>query len=522
MRIAFFPLPPVGGGAKGAGKKDCVGRMHLGAGCRVDEGRGSQHAGIDAGGKGFGARKPSFTAGVSLLPGLRTVTYALVSCVLLSGVPVSGDELLSVEKGSRMIKDLETVADNNLLKKDRTLRRARAAYHTVDGITKKEEEDPELIKIVDDKALSLAENFPVMDQGGRSLQDQKGGQHIKRVLRTWFSEEGSGHSPLFNGPIQTVYCKGSLCDNMSLDGMNHLKHVMINDNPWSPSFSEENNGSYVCPKNYFVVRVKCAGTWCDNLSLKCAKFKHNSGYYLDHSSGFTTNWFSEEEGSATCGSKGAVVGMFCSGSHCDKKRLYCKLWGQVIGHLEPITFSKTSNRFQLTGWVCIKGYSQSVEVNIYSGGKKDSGGTNLGNFLAYHESGDWPAYKCDANYYKYRFFINKVIAEPGVKVFAYGVYSKNTNGHPLIVNGNGELKFPDFNTVYSGWFSEENSGLSRYFQGPIQTVYCTELYCDNMSLDGMNHLEQYMIDDISWSPDFGTTYTPKSYVCPKNYFVVRV
>ncbi len=72
------------------------------------------------------------------------------------------------------------------------------------------------------------------------------------------------------------------------------------------------------------------------------------------------------------------------------------------------------------------------------------------------------------------------------------------------------------------WFSEEDGGLSPFVEGPIDKVFCSGRFCDNMALQAAKALS---LDDISYSRGAWTGWFSEEDSaqanCPTNSFVVR-
>jgi len=87
-----------------------------------------------------------------------------------------------------------------------------------------------------------------------------------------------------------------------------------------------------CPPNTFVERIRCRDSYCDDMNLYCVLFS-NGGHYRFIEQEYTKYWsneFSEEgEHHGSCGAGLAVVGMKCRGSNCDNITLRCRKWGKT-------------------------------------------------------------------------------------------------------------------------------------------------------------------------------------------------
>mmetsp|Transcript_24055 Transcript_24055/g.35801 ORF Transcript_24055/g.35801 Transcript_24055/m.35801 type:complete len:456 (+) Transcript_24055:389-1756(+) len=86
----------------------------------------------------------------------------------------------------------------------------------------------------------------------------------------------------------------------------------------------------------------------------------------------------------------------------------------------------------------------------------------------------------------------------------------------------GEFEFPSYCEGYNrGYFSEEDGGLSSFVQGPIEKVFCSGRYCDNMALQA----KALPLDDIDYNQGGWTAWFSEEgsgkVSCPSNAFVVR-
>merc|ERR1712038_1883366 len=83
-----------------------------------------------------------------------------------------------------------------------------------------------------------------------------------------------------------------------------------------------------CPLGYFLNGLRCAGGYCDNVSLSCMKVEYRkrdlspvwmSGYSPHSTPRGPTGAFSEEHGGFSPINMLPITGMRCYGKHCDNK-----------------------------------------------------------------------------------------------------------------------------------------------------------------------------------------------------------
>ena len=104
-------------------------------------------------------------------------------------------------------------------------------------------------------------------------------------------------------------------------------------NEW---FSEEGTGIQDCDPGYYVRGVKCSGKWCDNKQLLCSR----EGKPDISKTMKATDWFSEETTNGNVNNQmceqiddklWVVRGMRCGGSNCDNIKLRCATFFQGDG-----------------------------------------------------------------------------------------------------------------------------------------------------------------------------------------------
>ncbi|WP_144395270.1 NPP1 family protein [Pleionea sediminis] len=137
------------------------------------------------------------------------------------------------------------------------------------------------------------------------------------VFTHWFSEEGNGSAICpEHRVVSGIECRGRYCDNKRLKCTN-VPGVIPTGSSWESSrFSEEQPNYAGKYGEQVLVGLKCNGRYCDNLT---AIFKQQGG-----SSNHWTNYFSEEQGLGQCAIGSFVAGLQCSGRYCDNLSLRCR------------------------------------------------------------------------------------------------------------------------------------------------------------------------------------------------------
>ncbi len=136
-----------------------------------------------------------------------------------------------------------------------------------------------------------------------------------------------------------------------------LPAVAFSQVTWLPYISDETGGfAYCASTTEAVAGVRCSGSYCDNVGIRCQTLPTNitvtgnhhsdtfseEGYYGTNS---TTGWYqSDSDNSHVCNwgkeSPGIVTGMRCSGSYCDNITLECATPRALVnGTVERVRFT---------------------------------------------------------------------------------------------------------------------------------------------------------------------------------------
>merc|ERR1712038_1179698 len=149
----------------------------------------------------------------------------------------------------------------------------------------------------------------------------------------WFSEEGHASGFCATGYlVSRIQCNWKMCDNMRLQcsPIDTSLYQSTGITSTSPYFSEEQSYNTYCPLGYFLNGLRCAGGYCDNVSLSCMKVQYRkrdlspvwmSGYSPHSTPRGPTGAFSEEHGGFSPINMLPIIGMRCYGKHCDNKTL---------------------------------------------------------------------------------------------------------------------------------------------------------------------------------------------------------
>jgi hypothetical protein len=112
-----------------------------------------------------------------------------------------------------------------------------------------------------------------------------------------------------------------------------------NQSCWTKGFSEENGGEMRCPIGKAAAGVWCVGSYCDNKHLYCKPAAYTSNE-LD------TKWISEEQPNASFRvdarpNPSVIVGLKCQGSYCDN----------IKGYVGRVLDKEPSGAWQWKPWV---------------------------------------------------------------------------------------------------------------------------------------------------------------------------
>jgi hypothetical protein len=164
----------------------------------------------------------------------------------------------------------------------------------------------------------------------------------------WVSDEnGSPYSycSAWNEAARGVGCSGSYCDNMHIYCDQLPGDITLNPSTdyWSSWFSEEWNGVYtwtsigwyqstqnnmhVCEATMpagIVSGIRCANSYCDNVSLECDVPVHSNGTtaVFNRPTCYWSAQYSDENGNIDFGAGNWVTGAWCYGSYCDRLSYY--------------------------------------------------------------------------------------------------------------------------------------------------------------------------------------------------------
>lgn len=141
----------------------------------------------------------------------------------------------------------------------------------------------------------------------------------------WFSEENGGYSGAVPGPVWSMECRGDYCDDKRLRYAQRSSNLInLSSTFWTGWFSEETvPNSGFCPFNMVLIEIQCRLDYCDEMRLRCGKLI--DGYIVQRTTTQTLDYFSEEQGSASCPDGYYVVGMRCRNDYCDDIQLTCAL-----------------------------------------------------------------------------------------------------------------------------------------------------------------------------------------------------
>jgi hypothetical protein len=143
----------------------------------------------------------------------------------------------------------------------------------------------------------------------------------------WTSEERAPVQCHSNYGAIGFACHGSYCDDVKLGCAQVPDWTWLSDGTveWSNYFSEEgartSSNRYICKDGGIVTGISCKGSYCDNISVECQKLA--SGTLDTDKCDWTVTSLSEENGGFfDFGRDKFITGVQCDGSYCDNKRFF--------------------------------------------------------------------------------------------------------------------------------------------------------------------------------------------------------
>lgn len=93
-----------------------------------------------------------------------------------------------------------------------------------------------------------------------------------RYWSQWISEEAPNNNTAdARGFMRAIQCRGSYCDQKSVEYLAHPDIRNTGQCYWSRYFSEEAPNSYHCGASEFVAGLRCRGNYCDDISIYCCR-----------------------------------------------------------------------------------------------------------------------------------------------------------------------------------------------------------------------------------------------------------
>lgn len=138
---------------------------------------------------------------------------------------------------------------------------------------------------------------------------------------SWFSEEDGGYSEALSDFIVGIGCDSGRCDNKRLVVVKSGTSPVGGNEAWTDWFSEEDGGHVGCDGSRVVSQIRCEGDNCDNMQLRCSNLRN--GFRTTYNDFEYVDYFSEEEGERICPSGYYLNGIRCRGSDCDDISLRC-------------------------------------------------------------------------------------------------------------------------------------------------------------------------------------------------------
>lgn len=144
----------------------------------------------------------------------------------------------------------------------------------------------------------------------------------------WHSEENQPAMCPNDMVMFRIECSGKYCDNVSASCEEPQKQLGYNYDDFSYDFGNytytnyksDEHGFNECYNGYYVTGIDCKGSYCDNQSLQCTKIyntKHDNCEWLGP--------FSEEKPNnfQICPPLKYITGIYCYDKYCDKKYIKC-------------------------------------------------------------------------------------------------------------------------------------------------------------------------------------------------------
>jgi hypothetical protein len=134
-----------------------------------------------------------------------------------------------------------------------------------------------------------------------------------------------------NRLIGSIKCREIRCRALDLytnlnEGLGSFVDTNNANELFTAEFSEEGGAEGICRFPYFVTRIYCYGTDCDNKKLLCKKLKTTAGVIVRSSvreSGFIISGeYNSEKGD--CPIDHYLVGIKCKGGWCSSINLLCR------------------------------------------------------------------------------------------------------------------------------------------------------------------------------------------------------
>jgi hypothetical protein len=157
-------------------------------------------------------------------------------------------------------------------------------------------------------------------QPALQASDQLTGEAF-RAWTAYTSEEDPPAQCPINRLVHGVDCFGSYCDAISID-CELVSGFTFSDFSFGPWISEETTGGstgggdFICDSNEWMTGIRCAGSYCDFVSLECAESNARKGTCS------WSGWFSEENVAFDAGLGRYIDGIDCAGSYCDLMRFH--------------------------------------------------------------------------------------------------------------------------------------------------------------------------------------------------------
>lgn len=164
--------------------------------------------------------------------------------------------------------------------------------------------------------------------GSAEVAENPYSEFVTPPITSWYQIHGDSKTNAEMRSLLNSFDYGSatipLKDSNFISNLNRFKPASYpeffdgEDCEYSSWFSEEDTAGAFCANDRVVVGIQCSGSYCDNKRLKCCNLPavtpQDDRWEASH-------WISEESPSSWSSDDAVVVGAKCSGRYCDNLKL---------------------------------------------------------------------------------------------------------------------------------------------------------------------------------------------------------